>query len=134
MVRRRSAKPLFTGSNPVAASNIPAAILTGMGLGDSVAMITDGRFSGATRGFCIGHVAPEAQVGGPIAAVRDGDQIEIDIDILHKQLNLLLSPEEIAARLKTIPQRPAPIDTGFLGIYCRHVAKADKGAVLDERR
>ncbi len=109
--------------------SIPAAILTGMGLGDSVAMITDGRFSGATRGFCIGLVAPEAQVGGPIAAVRDGDQIEIDI--LRKQINLLISPEEIAARLKAIPQRTAPIDTGFLGLYCRHVAQADKGAVMD---
>ena len=109
--------------------SIPAAILTGMGLGDSVAMVTDGRFSGATRGFCIGHVAPEAQVGGPIAAVRDGDRIEIDI--LHKKLNLLLPPEEIAARLKALPQRPAPIDTGFLGLYCRHVTQADKGAVLE---
>ncbi len=59
--------------------SIPAGILTGMGLGESVAMVTDGRYSGATRGFCIGHVAPEAHVGGPIAAVRDGDQIEIDI-------------------------------------------------------
>ncbi len=108
--------------------SIPAAILTGMGLGDSVAMITDGRYSGATRGFCIGHVSPEAQVGGPIAAVRDGDQIEIDI--LRKQINLLLPPEEIEARLKTIPQRPVPTDTGFLGLYCRHVAQADKGALL----
>ena len=109
--------------------SIPAAILTGMGLGDSVAMITDGRFSGATRGFCIGHVAPEAQVGGPIAAVRDGDRIEIDI--LHKKLNLLLPPEEIAARLIALPQRPAPIDTGFLSLYCRHVSQADRGAVLE---
>jgi len=108
--------------------SIPAGILTGMGLGDSVAMVTDGRYSGATRGFCIGHVAPEAHVGGPIAAVRDGDQIEIDI--VHKKLNLLLSPEEIAARLKAIPQRPAPVDAGFLGLYCRHAAQADKGAVL----
>lgn len=109
--------------------SIPAGILIGMGLGDSVAMVTDGRFSGATRGFCIGHVAPEAQVGGPIAAVRDGDRIEIDI--LHKKLNLLLPPKEIAARLKALPQRPAPIDTGFLGLYCRHVTQADKGAVLE---
>ena len=108
--------------------SIPAGILIGMGLGESVAMVTDGRYSGATRGFCIGHVAPEAQVGGPIAAVRDGDQIEIDI--VHKKLNLLLSPEEIAARLKAIPQRPAPVDSGFLGLYCRHAAQADKGAVL----
>lgn len=109
--------------------SIPAGILTGMGLGDSVAMVTDGRYSGATRGFCIGHVAPEAQVGGPIAAVRDGDRIEIDI--LDKKLNLLISDEELAARLKAVPQRPAPIDTGFLGLYCRHAAQADKGAVLE---
>jgi dihydroxy-acid dehydratase len=109
--------------------SIPAGILTGMGLGDSVAMITDGRFSGATRGFCIGHVAPEAQVGGPIAAVHDGDRIEIDI--LHKKLNLLLPLDEIAARLKALPQRPVPIDTGFLGLYCRHVSQADRGAVLE---
>jgi dihydroxy-acid dehydratase len=108
--------------------SIPAGILTGMGLGESVAMVTDGRYSGATRGFCIGHVAPEAHVGGPIAAVRDGDQIEIDI--VHKKLNLLLTPEEIADRLKAIPQRPAPVDGGFLGLYCRHAAQADKGAVL----
>jgi dihydroxy-acid dehydratase len=109
--------------------SIPAGVLTGMGLGDSVAMVTDGRFSGATRGFCIGHVAPEAQIGGPIAAVRDGDRIEIDI--LSKKLNLLIPSEEIAARLKALPPRPAPIDTGFLGLYCRHVAQADKGAVLE---
>lgn len=109
--------------------SIPAAILTGMGLGDSVAMITDGRYSGATRGFCIGHVTPEAQVGGPIAAVRDGDKIEIDIP--GKKLNLLLPPEEIAARLKALPRRPAPIDTGFLGLYCRHVSQADQGAILE---
>ncbi len=109
--------------------SIPAGILIGMGLGDSVAMVTDGRYSGATRGFCIGHVAPEAQVGGPIAAVRDGDRIEIDIP--NKKLNLLISDEEIAARLKSIPQRPAPIDTGFLGLYCRRAAQADKGAILE---
>ncbi len=109
--------------------SIPAGILTGMGLGDSVAMVTDGRYSGATRGFCIGHVAPEAQVGGPIAAVRDGDQIEIDIP--QKKLSLLLPDGEIAARLKAMPQRPAPIDTGFLGLYCRHATQSDKGAVLE---
>lgn len=110
--------------------SIPAGILIGMGLGDSVAMVTDGRYSGATRGFCIGHVAPEAQVGGPIAAVRDGDRIEIDIP--NKRLNLLIPDEEIAARLKAIPHRPAPIDTGFLGLYCRHAAQADRGAVLED--
>ncbi len=109
--------------------SIPAGILTGMGLGDSVAMITDGRYSGATRGFCIGHVTPEAQAGGPIAAVRDGDSIEIDI--VNKKLNLLVPAEEIAARLKALPKRPAPIDRGFLGLYCRHVSQADRGALLE---
>jgi dihydroxy-acid dehydratase len=109
--------------------SIPAGILTGMGLGDSVAMITDGRYSGATRGFCIGHVTPEAQAGGPIAAVRDGDSIEIDI--VNKKLNLLVPAEEIAARLKALPRRPAPIDRGFLGLYCRHVSQADRGALLE---
>ncbi len=108
--------------------SIPAALLTGMGLGDSVAMITDGRFSGATRGFCIGHVTPEAHVGGPIAAVQDGDQIEIDI--VKKRLNLLLSEEEITARLRRLPPRQAPVDGGFLELYSRHVNQADKGAIL----
>lgn len=108
--------------------SIPAALLTGMGLGDRVAMITDGRFSGATRGFCIGHVTPEAFVGGPIAAVRDGDLIEIDI--AEKKLNLLLSEEEIAARLKNLPPRESPVKRGYLSLYCSHVGQADKGALL----
>ncbi|MGE5575935.1 MAG: dihydroxy-acid dehydratase, partial [Syntrophothermus sp.] len=108
--------------------SIPAALLTGMGLGDSVAMITDGRFSGATRGFCIGHVTPEAHVGGPIAAVEDGDQIQIDI--ASKKLNLLLSEEEIATRLRRLPRREAPVNSGFLGLYSRHVHQSDKGALL----
>ncbi|ACL20010.1 dihydroxy-acid dehydratase [Desulfitobacterium hafniense] len=109
--------------------SIPAALLTGMGLGDSVAMITDGRFSGATRGFCIGHVAPEAHAGGPIAIVRDGDQIEIDIE--HKSLNLLLSPGEMTKRMAELAPRQSPINKGFLGVYARNVSQADKGAVLE---
>ncbi len=109
--------------------SIPAAILTGMGLGDSVAMITDGRFSGATRGFCIGHVTPEAHVGGPIAAVQDGDQIEIDIQ--NKKLNLLISEQEISERLQKLPSRKPPVDKGYLGLYCRNVGQADKGAVIE---
>lgn len=109
--------------------SIPAAILTGMGLGDSVAMITDGRFSGATRGFCIGHVTPEACVGGPIAIVEDGDQIEIDI--ANKQLNLLLNEEEISSRLQKLVPRKMPVDKGYLGVYCRNVGQANKGATLD---
>lgn len=107
--------------------SIPAALLTGMGLGDSVAMITDGRFSGATRGFCIGHVTPEAQVGGLIAAVQDGDQIEIDIE--HKRLNLLLSEEEIVKRQAEIPHRDFPVKKGYLGLYCRNVQQANHGAI-----
>ncbi len=111
--------------------SIPAALITGMGLGDSVAMITDGRFSGATKGFCIGHVTPEAHVGGPIAIVQDGDSIEIDIE--HKLLNLLISPEEMAERLEKLPPRKPPVDTGFLGLYCRNVGQANHGALLEKK-
>lgn len=111
--------------------SIPAAMITGMGLGDSVAMITDGRFSGATRGFCIGHVAPEAHVGGPIALVEDGDLIEIDIE--HKKLNLLLSEKEMTKRFEKLTPRKLPVDKGFLGLYCRNVGQADKGATLDKQ-
>jgi len=109
--------------------SIPAALLTGMGLGDSVAMITDGRFSGATRGFCIGHVSPEAYVGGPIAIVEDGDLIEIDIQ--NKKLNIQLSPEEISSRLAALPLRKPPVSKGFLGVYSRNVGQAHKGALLE---
>ena len=108
--------------------SIPAALLTGMGLGDSVALISDGRYSGATRGFCIGHVTPEAQVGGPIALVRDGDEIEINIE--KKELNLLISPEEMAKRKEEFVLPKPPVDKGFLGLYCRHVSQANKGAIL----
>ena len=108
--------------------SIPAALLTGMGLGDSVTLISDGRYSGATRGFCIGHVAPEAQVGGPIALVQDGDEIEINIE--KKELNLLIGPEEMTKRVNAfVPPKP-PVDKGFLGLYCRNVSQADKGAIL----
>jgi dihydroxy-acid dehydratase len=108
--------------------SIPAAMLTGMGLNDSVAMITDGRFSGATRGPCIGHVAPEAFVGGLIALVRDGDRIEIDIP--GRRLELLVPEEELAhRRLDWQPHAPA-ISDGWLGLYQRIVTQADRGAVL----
>lgn len=108
--------------------SIPAALLSGMGLGDSVALITDGRFSGATRGFCIGHVSPEAQVGGPIALVRDGDCIEINME--KKEINLCLGEEEMLARRNLLTLPPPPVNSGFLGLYCRHVRQADKGAIL----
>jgi len=108
--------------------SIPAAILTGMGLNDSVAMITDGRFSGATRGPCIGHIAPEAFVGGAIAAVQDGDLIEIDIR--GRRLNLLVTDEELASRLSAW-QAPITVETtGFLNLYRHTVSQADRGAIL----
>jgi dihydroxy-acid dehydratase len=108
--------------------SIPAAMLVGLGLGDSVAMITDGRYSGATRGPCIGHVCPEAFAGGPIAAVREGDLVEIDIPA--RRLELLVPEEEIARRLAERTTRPPAVTKGFLGLYSRLVQGADKGATL----
>jgi dihydroxy-acid dehydratase len=109
--------------------SIPAAILVGMGLGDSVAMITDGRYSGATRGPCIGHVCPEAYEGGPISIVQDGDEIEIDLE--KRQLNLLVSEEAVRKRLNNwkIPNRK--IANGYLKIYRKLVSSAKYGAYLD---
>jgi len=108
--------------------SIPAAVLIGMGLGESVAMITDGRYSGATRGPCIGHVCPEAYEGGPIAAVQEGDMIEIDIP--GRRLSLLVPEPEIARRLGALVPRPPAVDRGFLRLYSRLVSQADEGAVL----
>jgi dihydroxy-acid dehydratase len=108
--------------------SIPAAMLVGMGLGESVAMITDGRYSGATRGPCIGHVCPEAFAGGPIAAVREGDLIEIDIP--NRSLTLQVPEEEIGRRLREWRPRPPVVTSGFLGLYSRLVSQADEGAVL----
>jgi len=110
--------------------SIPAAILTGMGFNDSVAMVTDGRFSGATRGPCIGHVVPEAFIGGPIAIVQNGDLIEIDIP--NRKLNLLVPEAEIKQRLLSwLPRTPA-ITSGFLGLYSQWVSQADEGAILQK--
>ncbi|MHA1726031.1 MAG: dihydroxy-acid dehydratase [Promethearchaeota archaeon] len=117
------------GSPGMRELSIPAAILVGMGLGDSVAMITDGRYSGATRGPCIGHVCPEAFDGGPIAIVKDGDQIEIDID--NRKLNLLLEEKEIKNRFlewKGPKIKPAP---GYLETYRKIVSSAKYGAYID---
>jgi len=107
--------------------SIPAGMLVGMGLHTSVAMVTDGRFSGATRGPCVGHVCPEAWDGGPIAFVRNGDQIEIDVP--KGRLELLVSDEELQSRREaglTRPDHPAP---GMLAAYRQMVGSADKGAV-----
>ena len=108
--------------------SIPAGMLVGMGLGDSVAMITDGRYSGATRGPCIGHVTPEAYVGGPIAAVEEGDLIEIDIP--NRRLELQVSTGTIERRLAAWQPRTPAITTGFLATYSRLVGPADRGAVV----
>lgn len=108
--------------------SLPAAILVGMGLADSVAMITDGRFSGATRGPCIGHVCPEAATGGPLAALRDGDIIEISIP--DRVLNVHLSEHELRERMKNWSPPQKEIPPGFLRLYAHYVGSATQGAVL----
>lgn len=103
------------------------AAIVGAGLGDSVALLTDGRFSGATHGLMAGHVAPEAVKGGPIAAVKNGDIITFDIP--KRRLDVKLSQREITARLKKV-KRPTPRYTsGVMGKYARHVSSASEGAV-----
>lgn len=104
----------------------PTATITGMGLGKDVALITDGRFSGATRGASIGHVSPEAAAGGTIAVVEDGDIIEIDIP--NRRLNVELSDEEIARRKAALPPYKANV-TGYLRKYAAHVSSAAEGAI-----
>jgi dihydroxy-acid dehydratase len=106
----------------------PTAAIAGMGLMESVALITDGRFSGGTRGPCIGHVSPEAAQGGPIALVQDGDIIEIDIPA--RLLNMKVTKEEIDRRRKAW-KAPAPKATkGYLARYMKQVSSADKGAIF----
>ena len=106
----------------------PTSALAGMGLDKTVALITDGRFSGASRGASIGHVSPEAASGGPIGLVQEGDAIAIDIP--NASIMLQVSEEELAAR-KAAYVQPAPnITTGWLGRYARMVTSADEGAVL----
>ncbi len=107
----------------------PTSAIMGMGLGDSVALITDGRFSGGTRGACIGHVSPEAAARGPIAALREGDLIEIDLH--SRTLNLLLSEAEIAGRLERLPVFEPRYKRGWLARYTRLVTSANTGAVLE---
>lgn len=107
----------------------PTSAIMGMGLGSSVALITDGRFSGATRGACIGHVSPEAAVGGNIALVKDGDMISIDID--NNALNIEISDEELEARRKEWKPREPLIKTGYLARYAAMVTSGNKGAILE---
>jgi dihydroxy-acid dehydratase len=92
-----------------------------------VAMVTDGRFSGATRGLMIGHVAPEAAKGGPIAAIREGDEITVDID--GRRIDVALSDEEIAERVAGYKSPPSPFGPGVMAKYAATVSSASKGAI-----
>jgi dihydroxy-acid dehydratase len=94
-----------------------------------VALITDGRFSGATSGPCVGHISPEAYVGGPIAALQNGDQIEIDIP--NRKIEVKLSDEEIRQRLKGFKPVNKNVPPGFMQRYVKYVSSAAKGAILE---
>ena len=104
------------------------AAIVGKGLGGEVALVTDGRFSGATRGLMVGHIAPEAFVGGPIAAVQEGDIIVIDID--NRKLSVELSDEEIKKRLAAWQAPPPNYTHGVMARYAAMVTQANEGAIL----
>jgi dihydroxy-acid dehydratase len=108
----------------------PTSILSGMGMDDKVALVTDGRFSGATRGAAIGHLSPEAAARGPLAAVQNGDRIIIDIP--NYRLDLDVPEAEVQARLQALPPFEPSIKTGYLRRYARLVTSASTGAILEE--
>ncbi len=108
----------------------PTSLLSGMGLDGKVALITDGRFSGASRGSAIGHVSPEAAAHGPIAAVQDGDLISIDIP--NRRLELRVSEDELARRLAALPEFEPRVQSGYLRRYARLVTSASTGAVFED--
>ena len=107
----------------------PTSAIMGQGLGDKVALITDGRFSGGTRGACIGHVSPEAAAGGPIGALKAGDVIQIDL--VARSLNVKLSDAEIQIRLKALPPFKSATTSKWLKRYSYFVTSADTGAILE---
>jgi dihydroxy-acid dehydratase len=109
--------------------SIPAGLLIGMGLSNSVAMVTDGRYSGATRGPCIGHVCPEAHDGGPLALVQNGDRIAIDLQ--NRRLDLLVTDADLAERRRRWTGPPRREVHGYLATYQRLVGGADRGARTD---
>ena len=109
----------------------PTSQIVGMGLGDKVALITDGRFSGGTRGPCIGHISPEAQEGGPIALINEGDRIEIDIN--ERKLNVLLSDDKLSLRKSNWKEKEKKIDYGYLARYSDIVSSADEGAIVNRK-
>ena len=104
------------------------ASVVGAGLGETVALVTDGRFSGATRGLMVGHVAPEAARGGPLSAVRDGDVITIDVDA--GTLHVDLTDDELSARMHDWTPPASPYSTGVFARYRANVGSASEGAVL----
>lgn len=106
----------------------PTSLLSGMGMDDKVALITDGRFSGATRGAAIGHVSAEAAARGPIAALQDGDMISIDIT--GRSLSVELSDAALAERLAALPPFEPKVKTGYLRRYAQMVTSASTGAVF----
>lgn len=107
----------------------PTSAIAGMGLGSSVALITDGRFSGASRGASIGHISPEAAVGGPIALVEEGDRIKIDIP--ETKIEILISEEEMADRRAKWQPKEAKVTTGYLARYAAMVTSGNRGAILE---
>jgi len=107
----------------------PTSAIMGMGLGDKVALITDGRFSGGTRGACIGHISPEAASGGPIGIVQDGDEILIDIP--NRKLELLIPEEEFKRRMENFKPIQKEVKSPWLRRYMKFVTSASKGAVLE---
>ena len=106
----------------------PTAQIQGVGLGDSVALVTDGRFSGGSRGLSIGHVSPEAAAGGPLAAVREGDVVAIDLR--NRRLDLELPSEEIERRLGEVAPHAPDVPSRWLRRYANSVTSASTGAVL----
>ena len=110
----------------------PTSAIMGAGLGDCVALLTDGRFSGGSHGFCIGHITPEAQVGGPIALVKNGDPIRIDARPDKRTIDLLISDEEWEKRRKEWTPPPLRSTQGTLFKYIQNVATASEGCVTDE--
>ena len=106
----------------------PTSSIVGRGLGKDVALITDGRFSGATRGIAVGHISPEAASGGPIGLIRDGD--DIVIDLTERTLDVDVSTEILEARKQDVPQFKAKVKTGYLARYTALVTSANTGGVM----
>ena len=107
----------------------PTSAIMGAGLGNSVALITDGRFSGGTHGFVVGHITPEAHVGGGIALIKDGDTVVIDA--VKNRLDVKISEEELSQRKKEWIPRPIPATSGILYKYSKTVSTASEGCVTD---